>query len=147
VVRPRFGGAGQAHATWHKTLKSEGPNPACVVPSGSDDHGRLRRLNPNDPFALKPMRNTMRRLATIGGATLAVTGAAVGYALGVLFIVAMIGGSVYRTECFRPNGVHTQGWELGDTFPYLTAAHQDCANHTLTRYVLGKIGVMSDVSK
>jgi hypothetical protein len=104
-------------------------------------------LKANDPFAFKPMRDTMRRLATIGGATLAVTGAAVGYALGVLFIVAMIGGSVYRTECFRPNGVHTHGWELGETFPYLTGAHQGCENHTLTRYLLGKTGVMSDVSK
>jgi hypothetical protein len=89
----------------------------------------------------------IRRLGTIGGITLAVTGAAVGYALGLLFVLLLIGGSVYSTECLRPEGVHTHGWQLGETVPYLTHADPYCENHSLTRYVLGKVGAMSDVDK
>jgi hypothetical protein len=63
----------------------------------------------------------------------------------VLLVAFIVGGEVYRTECQQPNGLHTQGWEFGENIPYLTVAHPGCTIHSLTRYVLGKIGVMSDV--
>jgi hypothetical protein len=71
----------------------------------------------------------------------------VGFAIGVVFVLLLLGGSVYRTECSRPEGVYTHGWQLGETFPYLTHAEPNCENHSLTRYVLGKVGAMSDVDK
>jgi hypothetical protein len=89
----------------------------------------------------------IRKLGTIGGVTLAITGAAVGYALGLVMVLLLIGGSVYRTECFRIEGAHTHGWQLGENLPYLTGAEPRCVNHSLTRYVLGKVGATSDVDK
>jgi hypothetical protein len=45
----------------------------------------------------------------------------------------------------RPGGVYAHGWQLGDSLPYLTGPDPYCRNHSLTRYVLGKAGAMSDV--
>jgi hypothetical protein len=85
----------------------------------------------------------VQRLLNIGEGALQV----VGFAIGVVFVLLLIGGSVYKTECIRPEGLHTHGWELAESWPYLTGAHPGCVNHTLTRYVLGKVGVMSDVDR
>lgn len=85
----------------------------------------------------------LQRLLDIGGVGLQL----VGYVIGVVFVVLIIGGSVYRTECVLPNGELSHGWELGETIPYLTGAHPNCEDHSLTRYVLGKTGAMSDVGK
>jgi hypothetical protein len=72
--------------------------------------------------------------------------AVVGGALGVLFVVAMIGGGVYRTECTLDSGVHTTSWGLEGTIPYTwSPSDSRCEAHTLTRYVLGKVGVMGPV--
>lgn len=71
----------------------------------------------------------------------------VSFAIGVAIVLLLIGGSVYKTDCYLANGVHTHGWELGETLPYLTGTHSGCENHSLTRYLLGKTGVMSDVEK
>ena len=79
-------------------------------------------------------------------AVLGIGAAAVGLALGALLVLLLIGGSVYRTECLLPGGNISHGWELGENIPYLTGAHPGCVNHSLTRYVLGKTGVMSDVN-
>src|SRR5271168_2241357 len=84
-----------------------------------------------------PSHRPVRRLASIGGAALSVGIAAITGLAVTLFIVLMIGGSVYRIECFGPNGTYTHGWELGENIPYLNGASQGCVNHTLTRYVLG----------
>ncbi len=84
----------------------------------------------------------MVRLSTIG---------AVGRYIGALvlgamfFVLVVVGGGVYRTDCVTRTGVHAKGWELGGTLPYVQGAHTDCENHSLMRYVLGKVGVMSDV--
>jgi hypothetical protein len=63
----------------------------------------------------------------------------------VVFLVVIVGGGVYRTNCVTRGGTHEKSWRLGDTIPYLTGAHEGCKQDSLTRYVLGKVGVMSDV--
>jgi hypothetical protein len=85
----------------------------------------------------------MARLREIGELGLGLVGAA----LGVLLVLLLIGGSVYRAECFRAEGTHTHGWELGESVPYLASAEPRCVHHSLTRYVLGKTGVMSEVDR
>ena len=64
-----------------------------------------------------------------------------------LFFVFMFGGGVYRTECTLQNGLHTKGWELGGFPPYLWSAGQNCEETTLTRYVLGEVGIMDEIDK
>ena len=67
---------------------------------------------------------------------------AVGYVIGALFIAAMLGGGVYKTECTLPDGRHAEGWALGDSIPYLWDAGDGCEEHTLTRVLLSEAGVM-----
>ena len=57
----------------------------------------------------------------------------------------MLGGGIYRTECTSSNGVHTEGWGFGGNIPYVWDPGDGCEAHTLTRYVLGKSGVMKDL--
>lgn len=67
-------------------------------------------------------------------------------ALGVVFfLLVIVGGGVYRTDCVTKSGTHEKSWRLGDTIPYLTGAREGCKQDSLTRYALGKVGVMSDV--
>jgi hypothetical protein len=73
---------------------------------------------------------------------------AIGALATALFLVVVIGGGVYRTDCVRDNGVRTQTWGLGGDIPYLwSSGDPQCRSHTLTRYVLGKVGVMGDIDK
>ncbi|MFZ0090489.1 MAG: hypothetical protein WAL63_13330 [Solirubrobacteraceae bacterium] len=65
-----------------------------------------------------------------------------------LFVVLMFAGGVYRTECTFGNGQHTTSWGLEGVVPYLWSPDDShCQTHTLTRYVLGKIGVMGDLDR
>jgi hypothetical protein len=70
------------------------------------------------------------------------------YGLGVaLFIALIAGGGVYRTECDL-NGQRVTSWGLEGAIPYLwDPGDKRCEAHTLTRYVLGKTGLMSDVAE
>jgi hypothetical protein len=88
----------------------------------------------------------VERLRAIGAGAVGIVAGAIGYGIGVLFIAMMFGGGVYRTECTLENGTHMQGWDLGDSVPYLWSPGDDrCEAHTLTRYVLGKVGVMDEL--
>ena len=67
----------------------------------------------------------------------------------IVFVCAAVftGGLVYRTDCISDTGqlVHTWRWE-GGNIPYLWASHDPrCEAHTLTRYVLGKVGIAGDI--
>ncbi len=68
-------------------------------------------------------------------------------ALTGVVLVVMLAGTVYRTECTYSNGAHTVTWGLEDGFPYLwSPGNQACEAHTLTRYALGDIGILSKPS-
>jgi len=81
-------------------------------------------------------------LRTIGEAGQRLAALALGV---VFFLLVIVGGGVYRTDCVTKSGTHEKSWRLGDTIPYLTGAREGCKQDSLTRYVLGKVGVMSDV--
>jgi hypothetical protein len=81
-------------------------------------------------------------LRTIGEAGQRLAALALGV---VFFLLVIVGGGVYRTDCATKSGTHEKSWRLGDTIPYLTGAREGCKQDSLTRYVLGKVGVMSDV--
>ncbi len=69
-------------------------------------------------------------------------------ALGVFFLVVVVGGGVYRTDCLSASGQLTRSWALGGNIPYLWSPNDNqCQAHTLTRYVLGKVGIMTDVDQ
>jgi hypothetical protein len=87
-----------------------------------------------------------RRLTHAVTGALALLCGVLGAMLSVAFIVLMIAGNVYRTECTLPSGVHTSGWEFPTSIPYLWSAGDGCESHTLTRYLLGKVGVMREVN-
>jgi hypothetical protein len=87
----------------------------------------------------------MERLRTVAADSLAIAGVAIGYALGVVFLLLMLAGGVYRTECTFADGRHSVGWDLGDSVPYLWSPPEGCEAHTLTRYLLGEAGVMERV--
>jgi len=88
----------------------------------------------------------MGRVGDIAKGSLAVGSAVVGYALAGLFILAMLGGGVYRTDCVV-EGRHSESWGLGGDIPYLwSSGDPRCEDHTLTRYVLGKVGLMKELS-
>ena len=73
---------------------------------------------------------------------------AVGAVLAVVFIALMVGGSVYRTDCVSDSGTHTRSWGLEGDFPYLWSPDDNsCEAHTLTRYVLGQVGLMGPVDQ
>ena len=77
-------------------------------------------------------------------------GAALKVALGlvgvVFFLVVVIGGGVYRTDCIYADGQMTQTWGLEGDIPYLWSPDDNrCQAHSLGRYVAGKVGVMRDV--
>jgi hypothetical protein len=88
----------------------------------------------------------MSRVREIALDAPSVIAAGLGYALGAVLLILMFAGGVYRTECTLPNGVHTEGWELGDSLPYLWSPGEGCEAHTLTRIALGELGIMSKVS-
>jgi hypothetical protein len=72
----------------------------------------------------------------------------IGGVLGAIFFVLFIlGGAVYRSECVRGNGRNETSWGIGEVVPYTSNTKSGCETHTLTRYVLGKIGVASDVQR
>lgn len=81
----------------------------------------------------------MGRLARIGDGALQL----VGVLIGVTFTSFLLGGTVYRSECTLENGRHTTSWSLEGP-PYLWDSGERCEAHTLTRHVLGKLGVMED---
>lgn len=59
----------------------------------------------------------------------------------------MVGGGVYRTECLTSNGRVVTDWGAKGDIPYLwSPSRGNCRPHTLMRYVLGKVGVMSAAS-
>ena len=69
-------------------------------------------------------------------------------ALVALFVLVMFSGGVYRTECTFDNGRHTTSWGLEGDIPYLWSPDDShCRAHTLTRFVLGKVGVMGDLDR
>jgi hypothetical protein len=87
----------------------------------------------------------MRAVRAIGvgaGTALAVMGAA----LGVLAIVALIGGGIYRTVCIGSTGQRITSWSAEGDVPYFWSPGSGCEAHTLTRFVLGKVGILSDIS-
>lgn len=67
----------------------------------------------------------------------------------VLFFAAVVvGGGVYRTDCVSNSGQFTRTWGLEGDIPYLWSPDDShCQVHTLTRYVLGKVGIMGDVDR
>lgn len=66
-----------------------------------------------------------------------------GVALAAVVAAVVVGGSIYRTDCVYDNGTHTRSWGLEGDFPYLWGPDDNrCEAHTLTRYVLGQIGLM-----
>jgi hypothetical protein len=73
--------------------------------------------------------------------------AALGGLLAILFIAAMIAGGIYKTECITEDGHHITGWGLEGALPYLWQPGKGSESHTLTRVVLGKVGVMEDVAR
>jgi hypothetical protein len=74
--------------------------------------------------------------------------ALLGVVVGVVFIAMVVGGGIYRTECIMGNGTHTVGWDAEGAVPYLwSPGDPRCRAHTLTRVLLGKAGVMSDVAR
>lgn len=74
--------------------------------------------------------------------------ALLGALVGVVFIAAVLGGGIYRTECVTANGLHSTGWTAEGAVPYLwSPGDPECRAHTLTRVLLGKAGVMSDVRR
>lgn len=81
----------------------------------------------------------------------AIAGSAIAAALGgllaVLFIAAMIAGGIYKTECISADGRHIEAWGLEGAVPYLWQPGEGCEAHTLTRVVLGKVGVLEDVGQ
>lgn len=65
----------------------------------------------------------------------------------VFFLVVVIGGGVYRTDCVLASGQIAHGWGLEGDIPYLwRPGDPRCQAHSLSRYVAGKVGLMSDVS-
>jgi hypothetical protein len=72
----------------------------------------------------------------------------VGVAIAVVFVAFIVGGSVYRTDCISDGGIHTRSWGLEGNFPYLWSPDDNrCEAHTLTRYLLGEVGLMGHVSQ
>ena len=66
--------------------------------------------------------------------------------LAVVFFAFMVAGGIYRTECVYDNGTHTVSWDAQGDVPYLwSPADSHCEAHTLTRYVLGDIGLLGKV--
>lgn len=67
--------------------------------------------------------------------------------LGVLFFVfVIVGGEVYQTQCTTVNQGVSTSWGVQASIPFLWSPGEGCVSHSLTRYVLGKVGVLSDVS-
>ena len=88
---------------------------------------------------------TIGRVRDITGVVLGAAAGVIGAILSTLFVVLMLAGGVYKTECTLPNGVHTEGWALGESFPYLWDPGERCEATTLTRIALGEMGFMSEV--
>jgi hypothetical protein len=64
----------------------------------------------------------------------------------LVFLVITVGGGVYRTDCVNSNGSLTRTRGIEGYIPYLwTPGNSSCQAHTLTRYVLGKVGILGDV--
>jgi hypothetical protein len=73
---------------------------------------------------------------------------ALGAVLGVVFIVFLLGGSIYRTDCIYANGTHTTSWGLEGAIPYLWSPDDNrCEAHSMTRYLLGQVGLMGRVDQ
>jgi hypothetical protein len=90
-------------------------------------------------------RSAMSRVRDIAETVLGGAAAAVAFALTGAFIVLMLAGGVYKTECTRPGGWHSEGWALGGSLPYLWNPGEGCRATALGRIALGEIGVMSEV--
>lgn len=87
----------------------------------------------------------LRAVTSVAGSVVAT---AIGGGIVVVLVVLMFGGGIYRTECVLDNGIHTKGWELGGSIPYMwNPDPRHCQAHTLTRYVSGKVGVMKDLDQ
>ncbi len=89
----------------------------------------------------------MRRL-TVTKDGLAAVGLKVagGVVFVVVFLAVVVGGGVYRTDCVSDSGQFTRTWGLEGDLPYLWSPGDNrCRAHTLTRFVLGKVGIMGDV--
>jgi hypothetical protein len=66
----------------------------------------------------------------------------------VFFLAVVVGGGVYRTDCISNSGQLTRTWALEGDIPYLwSPGDNHCQAHTLTRYLLGKVGIMGDVDR
>ncbi len=90
----------------------------------------------------------MRRVLAVARGGFGLAFALLGVAIGVLVIALMIGGGIYRTECSFDDGTHTIGWDAQGDIPYLWSPNdRRCQTHTLTRVLLGKVGVMSDIER
>ena len=61
----------------------------------------------------------------------------------VFFLVAVVGGGVYRTDCLLSSGQVVTDWGPKGDIPYLWSSGPLCRAHTLIRSVLGTVGVMS----
>ena len=66
----------------------------------------------------------------------------------VFFLVVVIGGGVYRTDCISSSGQMTRTWGLEGDIPYLwSPSDSRCQTHSLGRYVAGKLDIMGDVDR
>jgi hypothetical protein len=71
-----------------------------------------------------------------------------GVVLAVICAAVIVGGGIYRTDCISDNGTHTSSWGLEGYIPYLWSPDDSrCQAHTLTRYVLGVVGLMGRVNE
>jgi len=73
---------------------------------------------------------------------------AIGLLSALFFLVVVVGGGVYRTECISNTGQISKTWSPEGDIPYLWSPDDThCQAHTLTRFVMGKIGIMGDVDR
>jgi hypothetical protein len=69
-----------------------------------------------------------------------------GLAALAFFLVVVVGGGVYRTDCVTSSGQVVTDWGAQD-LPYVwSPGDSHCRAHTLIRFALGTVGVMSPVS-
>ena len=86
-------------------------------------------------------RNAVVGMTNVGASVLGVALAAVAAAF-------VLGGAIYRTDCISDSGTHTSSWGLEGIHPLpLEPRREPLRAHTLTRYVLGQVGLIGRVDQ
>jgi hypothetical protein len=70
-----------------------------------------------------------------------------GCVLGGVVLALLIGGGIHRTDCVTTNGLHVTSWGAEGVVPCLWCPRHGYAAHMTTRFVAGKVGMLSDVSR